>query len=71
MAEHESPKQKYLYVLGTEHAEKFLKGGRALSSVLTRNEKLGDVHREVWEPVPHRARLLFAKKGNGGDTGCF
>lgn len=40
MAEHESPKQKYLYVLGTEHAEKFLKGGRALSSVLTRKEKL-------------------------------
>ena len=40
MAEHESPKQKCLYVLGTEHAEKFLNGGRALSSVLSRNEKV-------------------------------
>jgi hypothetical protein len=55
MAEHESPKQKYLYVLGTEHAEKFLNGGRALSSVLTRNEalrrkfteKFGDQYRTV------------------------
>src|SRR5271168_1214145 len=34
MAEHETPKEKYLYVLGTEHGEKFFNGGRALSSVL-------------------------------------
>jgi hypothetical protein len=34
MAEHETPKEKYLYVLGTEHGEKFFNGRRALSSVL-------------------------------------
>jgi hypothetical protein len=34
MAEHDTKKEKYLYVLGTEHGEKFFNGGRALSSVL-------------------------------------
>lgn len=33
-------KRKYLYLLGTDHAAKFLHGGRALSSVLSRNDKL-------------------------------
>ena len=41
MAEHETKKEKYLYVLGTEHAEKFFNGGRALSSVLKGNATLG------------------------------
>jgi hypothetical protein len=40
MAEHETHKAKYLYVLGTTHAEKFLNGRRAMSSVLSRNETL-------------------------------
>jgi hypothetical protein len=40
MAECETPKEKYLYVLGTEHGEKFFNGGRALSSVLSRNATL-------------------------------
>jgi hypothetical protein len=30
LVEHETPKEKYLYVLGTEHGEKFFNGGRAL-----------------------------------------
>src|SRR5580700_3325918 len=55
MAEHETHKAKYLYVLGTAHAEKFLNGGRAMSSVLSRNEtlrtkfteKCGDQYRTV------------------------
>ena len=37
---YETHKAKYLYVLGTAHAEKFLNGGRAMSSVLSRNETL-------------------------------
>jgi hypothetical protein len=37
MAEHESPKHKYLNVLGTHHVEKFLNGGRTLASVLSKN----------------------------------
>jgi hypothetical protein len=55
MAESGIAKEKYLYVLGTAHAEKFFNGGRALSSVLSRNEKLrkdfserfGDKYRTV------------------------
>jgi hypothetical protein len=55
MAEHETPKEKYLYVLGTEHGEKFFNGGRALSSVLKGNvtlrnkfhEKFGDEYSTV------------------------
>ena len=55
MAEYEGEKEKYLYVLGTHHAERFLNGGRSLSSVLSRNEGLrkkftgryGDRHRTV------------------------
>ena len=40
LAEHSTVKRKHLYLLGTEHALKFLRGGRALSSVLSRNDKL-------------------------------
>ncbi len=40
MAEHQTSKEKYLYVLGTHHVLKFLRGGRALTSVLSRNDKL-------------------------------
>ncbi len=54
LAEHETPKEKYLYVLGTEHGEKFFNGGRALASVLRTatlrnkfNEKFGDQYRTV------------------------
>jgi len=55
LAECETPKEKYLYVLGTEHGEKFLNGGRALSSVLKGNvtlrkkftDKFGDRYRTV------------------------
>lgn len=39
-------KRKYLYLLGTEHAVKFLRGGRALSSVLSRNDKLQRIFAE-------------------------
>lgn len=48
-------KRKYLYLLGTDHAVKFMRGGRALSSVLSRSDKLqrtfterfGDSYRTV------------------------
>src|SRR5208283_3156081 len=36
MAEHATEKQRLLYVLGTQHPEKFFNGGRAISSVLGR-----------------------------------
>jgi hypothetical protein len=54
LAEHETPKEKYLYVLGTDHGETFFNGGRALTSVLRtatlRNKfsnKFGDQYRTV------------------------
>ncbi len=40
MAEHDTAKKKFLYVLGTEYPLRFLNGGRALSSVLSRNVSL-------------------------------
>ena len=66
MAEHETRKEKYLYVLGTEHGEKFFNGGRALSSVLSRNvkvrnkfnEKFGDQYRTVREYYLPRKGLV-------------
>lgn len=37
LAEHDTPKRKYLYLLGTDHALKFFRSGRALESVLSKN----------------------------------
>ena len=38
---HPTSKRKHLYLLGTEHALKFFEGGRALRSVLSRDQELG------------------------------
>jgi hypothetical protein len=40
LVESQIPKQKFLYLLGTYHALKFLNGGRALKSVLSLNDKV-------------------------------
>ena len=40
LAEHPTAKRKHLYLIGKEHAIRFLRGGRAISSVLSRNAKL-------------------------------
>lgn len=66
MAESKTPKEKYLYVLGTEHGEKFFNGGRALSSVLNRNvtlrkkfnDKFGDRYRSVRDYYVPRKGLV-------------
>jgi hypothetical protein len=42
LAESKSSKRKYLYVLGTEYPLKFLNAGRALSSVLSKDKRVGD-----------------------------
>jgi hypothetical protein len=67
MAEHNTPKEKYLYVLGTEHGEKFFNGGRALSSVLRTatlrnrfNEKFGNQYRTVRDYyVPRKGQVVI------------
>jgi hypothetical protein len=65
LAEHETPKEKYLYVLGTEHGEKFFNGGRALSSILRtaslRNKftrKFGDQYQTVRDYYLQRKGLV-------------
>ncbi len=40
LAEHETSKEKKLYVLGTEYPLKFFTGGRALTSVLSKQPKI-------------------------------
>ncbi|RZF83282.1 hypothetical protein EXT46_07525 [Pseudoalteromonas sp. CO325X] len=40
LAEHQTPKEKYLYVVDTKYPLKFLTGGRSLSSVLSRAPKI-------------------------------
>jgi hypothetical protein len=43
LAESPTAKRKYLYLLGTHYALKFLEGGRALTSVLSRDDKLRQI----------------------------
>jgi hypothetical protein len=42
LAESETKKRKYLYLFGTDHALKFLNGGRSLKSVLNRSQTAKD-----------------------------
>ena len=42
LAECRTKKKRYLYVLGLDHPMKFFNGGRAIKSVLSRNNKLWD-----------------------------
>src|SRR5258708_21792938 len=55
MAEHETPKEKYLYVLGIEYGEKFFNGGRALSNVLSHSVKLS---KQLTEHLVDRYRTV-------------
>jgi len=40
LAEHESHKERYLYVTGTQHPLNFFNSGRAIKSVMSRNNKV-------------------------------
>jgi len=46
LAHHDTPKSKHLYLLGADHALKFLRGGRALDSVLSRHVGLKEIFRD-------------------------
>lgn len=67
MAEHSTTKDRFLYVLGTEHGDKFFNGGRAISSVLSRHVKLrnqfaskfGDRYRTVRDYYLPRKDLVL------------
>jgi hypothetical protein len=43
LADYETSKRKYLYLLGLEHALKFFRGGRAISIILSRDNRLRTV----------------------------
>lgn len=48
LAEHKTDKKKCLYVLGTEYPLKFLLGGRALDSVMSRNKRINTLFHEIY-----------------------
>jgi hypothetical protein len=63
LAEHPTVRRKHLYLLGTEHALKFLRGGRALSSVLSRNDKLQKMFSERFGDQFRTVRDCFTAHG--------
>ncbi|MBI3677351.1 MAG: hypothetical protein HY243_12130 [Proteobacteria bacterium] len=64
LAENPSSKQKFLYVLGVEHPLKFFNGGRALSSVLSRNEKIKKLFDARYGASLKTVREYFAIRRN-------
>jgi len=59
LAEDPSHREKYLYVLGTDYPLKFLNGGRALSSVLSRNVGLENAFRQKYGTRFQRVREYY------------
>jgi len=64
LALHPTPKRKYLYLLGIEHAMRFFQGGRALSSVLSRDNKLQSLFFERFGNQFRTVREYYAAQGN-------
>ena len=62
LAEHSTDKRKLLYVLGTSHVNKFFNGGRAISSVLSRNVKLGKAFANKYDERFHKVRDYYLAK---------
>ena len=66
LAEFKTKKERYLYVLGLECPSKFFNGGRAITSILSRNNKLlndfkeryGDRFKWVWEYYNYRKKYV-------------
>jgi hypothetical protein len=59
MAEHPSQKEKFLYVLGTEHGEKFFNSGRTMSSVFSRHVKLKNAFNDKFGNRYHTVRDYY------------
>ena len=60
LAEAETTKSKYLYLLGTDQAFKFFNGGRSLKSVLSKNEATNTHFREVYGETYAIVRDFFS-----------
>jgi hypothetical protein len=64
LAEYETEKKKFLYVVGKEYPLKFFNGGRALTSVLGRNPKmLSQINEKYGEGVTKVRDYYDIKKG--------
>jgi hypothetical protein len=64
LAESESAKRKYLYVLGTEYPLKFLNAGRALSSVLSKDNAIREQFHAKFGDQFQRVREYFLAHGD-------
>ncbi|MGI2036322.1 hypothetical protein ACRQ1B_28505 [Rhizobium panacihumi] len=64
LAEYETDKRKYLYLLGLEHALKFFRGGRAISSVLSRNGKVSELFVDRYGDQFRTVKDYFAVHGD-------
>ena len=62
LAEHNTRKSKHLYVVGTDYPLKFLKGGRALSSVLSRRPETLNRITERYGKHVNKVRDYYAMK---------
>jgi hypothetical protein len=59
LAEHPTPKAKFLYVLGTLYPLKFLQGGRAIDSVLSKDQRIREMFYERYPAGVERVRDYF------------
>lgn len=65
LVRHPTEKRKYLYVLGTHYPLKFLQGGRALDSVLSRHAKMKTAFDDLYGGEFKRVRDWYAAHGGG------
>lgn len=64
LAEHPTLKRKHLYLLGTKHALRFLRGGLALSSVLSRDDRLRTLVADRFEGAFRTVGEYYSVHGN-------
>jgi len=64
LAEAETGKRKYLYVLGTKEPLKFLNGGRNITSVVSLNSKVGNQFRAKFGDSFRRVRDYYLAQEN-------
>lgn len=62
LAEHSTPKEKYLYVLGRDIPLKFLQGARALTSVLSRSRPVLEAIHDKYGPLTYVRDYYELKK---------
>lgn len=61
LADTPTPKRKYLYVLGDSQPRKFFNGGRALTSVLSKDERVRDTFRARYGEQFQRVRDYYER----------